>query len=179
MYGFIAMMIGSLIFNHKDSEKLKARQAMWLLLGVVSCGGFLFMKLFLNRIPLLMYFQFLTQVFGVAFAIFMMLAGLGYEKKIQVFMKKRIGKVVKLISSCSLEIYLVQFAIIGYLKEIIFPINLAVILITIVGFVYLINRISNLAYIKILIFSILVYTFFSKISLTMQPGPKIDSISGA
>ena len=31
----------------------------------------------------------------------------------------------------------------------------------------------------ILILSILVDTFISKISLTMQPGPKIDSISGA
>lgn len=29
------------------------------------------------------------------------------------------------------------------------------------------------------ILSILVDTFISKISLTMQPGPKIDSISGA
>ena len=32
---------------------------------------------------------------------------------------------------------------------------------------------------KVLILSILVDTFISKISLTMQPGPKIDSISGA
>ena len=31
----------------------------------------------------------------------------------------------------------------------------------------------------IMILSILVDTFISKISLTMQPGPKIDSISGA
>ena len=32
---------------------------------------------------------------------------------------------------------------------------------------------------KQMILSILVDTFISKISLTMQPGPKIDSISGA
>lgn len=32
---------------------------------------------------------------------------------------------------------------------------------------------------NIMILSILVDTFISKISLTMQPGPKIDSISGA
>jgi len=32
---------------------------------------------------------------------------------------------------------------------------------------------------QIMILSILVDTFISKISLTMQPGPKIDSISGA
>ena len=33
--------------------------------------------------------------------------------------------------------------------------------------------------IAVMILSILVDTFISKISLTMQPGPKIDSISGA
>ena len=32
---------------------------------------------------------------------------------------------------------------------------------------------------EVMILSILVDTFISKISLTMQPGPKIDSISGA
>ena len=32
---------------------------------------------------------------------------------------------------------------------------------------------------QLMILSILVDTFISKISLTMQPGPKIDSISGA
>lgn len=32
---------------------------------------------------------------------------------------------------------------------------------------------------EVVILSILVDTFISKISLTMQPGPKIDSISGA
>lgn len=149
LYGFVAMMIGSLIFDHKDSDKLKLRRVIWLLLGVISCGGFLFIKLFINRVPILMRFQFMTQVFGVAFAMFMMLAGLGYEKEIQTFMGTRIGRVVELISSCSLEIYLVQFVIIMYLKEMIFPINLIAILLVIVGVAYIVNRLSNLAYRKI------------------------------
>ena len=38
---------------------------------------------------------------------------------------------------------------------------------------------NHLEYFFGLILSILVDTFISKISLTMQPGPKIDSISGA
>lgn len=96
-----------------------------------------------------MRFQFMTQVFGVAFAMFMMFAGLGYEKEIQSFMGTRIGRVVELISSCSLEIYLVQFVIIMYLKEMIFPINLIAILLVIVEVAYIVNRLSNLAYRKI------------------------------
>ena len=150
LYGFIAMTLGSLIFEHRDNQKVKSRRAIWLFLGASSCGGFLFTKLLLNKISALMRFQFLTQVFGVAFAAFMLLAGLGYEKKIQTFMKTRIGKIVEVISGCSLEIYLVQFAIIGYLKNIVFPVNIVVIVITIVGIAYLINRLSGLAYRKVI-----------------------------
>ena len=42
-----------------------------------------------------------------------------------------------------------------------------------------IGRKSTVANSQQMILSILVDTFISKISLTMQPGPKIDSISGA
>lgn len=40
------------------------------------------------------------------------------------------------------------------------------------------ERVDIVKEIKVIL-SILVDTFISKISLTMQPGPKIDSISGA
>ncbi len=150
LYGYIAMMIGSLIFDHKDNEKVKSRRAMQLLLGVASCGGFLFMKLFLNRVPMLMRFQFMTQVFGVAFAMFMMLAGLGYEQRIQVFMKTRIGKVVEFVSTCSLEIYLVQFVIIAYLKRIVFPVNLIVIGAIILVAAYMVHKVSQIIYVAMI-----------------------------
>lgn len=108
------------------------------------------MKLLLNRVPMLMRFQFMTQVFGVAFAVFMMLAGLGYEQRIQVFMKTRIGKVVELVSTCSLEIYLVQFAIIGYLKEIVFPVNLIVIVAIILVAAYMVHKVSQVIYVAMI-----------------------------
>ena len=44
---------------------------------------------------------------------------------------------------------------------------------------YLFSREYTESTLKTMILSILVDTFISKISLTMQPGPKIDSISGA
>ena len=46
---------------------------------------------------------------------------------------------------------------------------------------YQAEEITQCVFIKLydMILSILVDTFISKISLTMQPGPKIDSISGA
>lgn len=145
LYGFVSMMIGSILWDYKNSDRVKSKRLMSLFLGIASCGGFLFMKLFLNRVHVLMRFQFMTQVFGVAFAVFMMIAGsgLGYEQKIRELMKTWIGRVFGIISTCSLEIYLVQFAIIGYLKKIVFPINLFLILVTIVAFAYLIHKVSN------------------------------------
>ena len=93
----------------------------------------------------------MTQVFGVAFAVFMMLAGIGYEMEIQKVVKTRTGRVIKLISACSLEIYLVRFAIIGYLKRIMFPVNLIVILVATMGTAKLIHRLSNIVFRKIFI----------------------------
>lgn len=132
LYGFIAMLLGSLIYDFRDSEKLKAKRKLWVILGVFSCGGFLFFKLFMNRIPVFLKLQFMTQVFGVAFAAFMMLAGLGYEKEAQRFMKTRSGKIVGMISTCSLEIYLVQFAVIAYLKQLPFPVNFTIIILGVI-----------------------------------------------
>lgn len=146
LYGFIAMMIGSVIYDHKDNEELKSKKILWFILGICSCGGFLFMKLFMNRIHVFLKIQFMTQAFGVAFATFMMLAGLGYEKTIRKFMKTWTGKILGIISSCSLEVYLVQFAIIRYLKNLSFPINLVLILAAMMGTAYVIHMASKKIY---------------------------------
>lgn len=142
LYGFAAMMLGSIIYDKKDNDKLKIMRCLWLLLGIASCGGFLIMKLFMNRIMLFMKLQFMTQVFSVAFACFMILAGLGYEPKIQGFMKTWIGRILAMISRCSLEIYLVQFAIIGFFKSMVFPLNFVLIVGMIIISAEVIHRLS-------------------------------------
>ena len=146
LYGFIAMMIGSMIYDHKNDATLKSKRVIWLCLGVASCGGFLIIKLLLDRVQILMQFQFMTQVSGVAFAVFMILAGLGYETGIQRFMKTWPGRVVELISTCSLEVYLVQFAIINYMKGIVFPINLILIVALVLLSAYIVHRASRIIY---------------------------------
>lgn len=60
LYEFISMMIGSILYDHKNSDRVKSKRLMSLFQGIASCGGFLFMKLFLNRVHLLMRFQFMT-----------------------------------------------------------------------------------------------------------------------
>lgn len=144
LYGFIAVLIGSLIYSFKDSEKLKGKRMLWLMFGLCSCGGFLFFKLFMNRIPVFIKLQFMTQFFCVAFAAFMMLASLEYEKEAQRFMKTRVGKMVGMVSACSLEIYLVQFAVIAYLKQLSFPVNFIVIVVGVLLIGKGIQTVSNL-----------------------------------
>ena len=56
---------------------------------------------------------------------------------------------------------------------------LALLAVPVLAWLYMQRSIETITKINMLILSILVDTFISKISLTMQPGPKIDSISGA
>lgn len=142
LYCFSAMMLGSIIYEKKNHENIKSMRCLWLLLGVASCGGFLIMKLLMNRVLLFIKLQFMTQIFSVTFACFMMLAGLGYEQKIQELMKTWIGRILAMISRCSLEIYLVQFAIIGVFKGVVFPLNFVLIVGVIIISAEVIHRLS-------------------------------------
>ena len=144
LYGFIAMLIGSLIYENKESKLIQSKRLLSLLMAILMCGGFLIMKLLMNRIAIVMSLQFMTQVFGVAFAAFMMLAGIGYEEEIKKLMETMLGKVIGIISACSLEIYLVQFAIISYMKEIIFPINLVAIVLVVISTAFVVHQIANM-----------------------------------
>lgn len=144
LYGFIAMLIGSLIYDNRESKLIKSKRLLSLLMAAFMCGSFLIMKLLMNRVSILIDFQFMTQVFGVAFAAFMMLAGIGYEEEIEKLMGTMIGKPIEIISKCSLEIYLVQFAIIHYMKKAVFPINFVAIVLSITGTAFVIHQVSNM-----------------------------------
>ena len=50
----------------------------------------------------------------------------------------------EIISKCSLEIYLVQFAIIYYMKKVIFPLNLVAIVLIVTGTAFVVHQVSNM-----------------------------------
>jgi peptidoglycan/LPS O-acetylase OafA/YrhL len=143
IYGFIAMMIGSIIYDEYNSERKSKSGSLWILLAVMSCVGFLASKIMMGRVEFVMKIQFITQVFGVAFATFSLMAGNSYEKQIQQFMKKKMGRLLSIISTCSLEIFLVQFAIIDFFKPLTFPVNFVLIIVGITGISYLIHLFSK------------------------------------
>lgn len=128
LYGFIAMMLGSLVYDNREKLEASGRGALFITGSVLCCGGFLVTKLLVNRISFFMSIQFMTQVFSVAFAVLALCAGICCEKKLKGFMQTVPGKAFGLISCASLEIYLVQIAIIRYLRVFAFPINLLLII---------------------------------------------------
>lgn len=128
LYGAAALVIGSLIYDKKDNDCIKDFRLRWFALGLCSCGGFLFVKLFMSKFLFLMRVQFITQILSVLFAGFLLMAGIGYEPEIKKLMQTKIGNSISHISRCSLEIYLVQFAIIGRFKEMPFPVNFILII---------------------------------------------------
>ena len=119
---------------------------MYIVLSVLSCIGFLITKILVNQVSLIMKLQFMTQVFGVGFAIFALMAGNCYEEKISKAMSTKVGKIIRLVSKCSLEIFLVQFAIIEYLKPIVFPVNMILIVMAIVLIAWIVHLVAERMY---------------------------------
>lgn len=132
MYGFVAMILGYDLRAYWLKKEHTSEGIKEGLAAVLFCGGFLITKLLMNRVGIVMRMQFLTQVFGVGFAYFAMQAGYLMEGKIQK-LPMAVKKIYGVVSQSSLEIYLVQFAIIGYLKPLMFPLNFVIIIVAVVA----------------------------------------------
>lgn len=152
MYGFIAMILGSMIRDAVDEGNVCSHSNLLLFAAVLCIIGFLGTKLLLNKAAIFMKLQFITQIFSVAFAWFVMRAAAVYEAAANRFLKTKIGLVVEWISKASLEIYLVQFAIIAYLRELNFPVNFILICLTIIAFATAIHYVAELLTRKILVY---------------------------
>ena len=145
LYGFIAMLLGAIVFIKRDAVAAK-RGWIYMVLSALSCIGFLGAKLLINRISIAMKLQFMTQVFGVSFAIFALIAGLCYEEKIAIFLSSKLGALIGMISKCSLEVFLVQFAIIDFLKPLAFPVNILLIIVAILLVAWVVHIVSDKIY---------------------------------
>ena len=146
LYGFTGMMIGSLTYNRRISICESKKGLLFLGSSIICCCGFLGIKLLMNRVGIVMKLQFMTQVFSVGFATFALFTGLCYEEKIKYFMKSIPGKIIGIISMCSLEVYLVQFPIIDYFRHVAFPANLILIIVTTILTAWIVHIVSNRLY---------------------------------
>lgn len=143
-YGFFAMLLGGILrIRHENkkilNKKISNKKIFSLAMAGLCITGFLSVKLFMNDYIILQNLQFMTQFFSVAFSLYIFLFMYGYETILQAMKDKVLLKIVRMISECSLEIYLIQFLIIDFLKKIIFPVNFLLIVIAILVTAKLIN----------------------------------------
>ena len=160
--GFIAIMIGAMIKDwitgkydlkgnkQKTGEnlgKLQTRAAsivrkkrlLILSMAVIALGGFLTIKLMIQRIEVAYYVQFLTHLFSLIFATFSMLFFYSFESKLRNMKDGVLCRFITVISSCSLEIYMIQRWEIGLLCGINFPFNFILIVITVLTSAWMIH----------------------------------------
>ena len=82
----------------------------------------------------------------IGFAYFLFRSFMGFETHFQDFLLSKLGKVVRVISLCSLEIYYVQFAWINIFYKLPFPVNWLLIVIAVGASAYALHFVSNLIY---------------------------------
>ena len=94
--------------------------------------------------------EILLGVSYTGFAFFLFRCFMASEDLCKKIGKHLPGKAIYLISACSLEIYYVQFLWIHALKDMIFPLNLIALVITITVTAYIVHRLSNCVIEKIM-----------------------------
>jgi peptidoglycan/LPS O-acetylase OafA/YrhL len=149
IYGFAAMMLGSVVYRIHDSVFLHKSRRLFSCLSLLSLVAFLAMKFFMDYSSVLIRVQFLTEVFGVSFAVLLLIGGIGYADILDKFASIGLSRFLLLISKCSLEIFLVQFIFIAYLKSIVFPINIVLICVCIILSALVIHTISEKLYSRV------------------------------
>ena len=150
LYGFVAMMIGTHIRNHFSCRN-KIFHLTLIGCSAISIVGFLGSKLWIaTGTPLALNLQFVTQIFSMFFATLFFMGCYYYDEQCRWFYEtKLLGKIIKIIGECTLEIYLVQYAIIFYLKDILFPLNLILISLLTFLFGWGLHNVSNTIFRKI------------------------------
>ena len=93
-----------------------------LLVSLFSLAGFLSIKILLSK-NILFELQFLTHLFSIVFAYYLLIFMLNLESRFEKLDTTIIGKFLNLVSACSLEIYMIQRWIIDCLKDYMFPVN--------------------------------------------------------
>lgn len=160
--GFVAIMLGAIIKDwvtgksdlkcnktktEEDLNKIQANtealvrknRTLFLCVAGIALVGFLVIKLMIQMIEVAYYVQFLTHLFSLIFAVFSMLFFYSYESKLRKMKDGVLCRFITVVSSCSLEIYMIQRWEIDLLYRISFPLNFILIIITILSSAWVIH----------------------------------------
>jgi fucose 4-O-acetylase-like acetyltransferase len=140
------MLIGAVIRKNWN-ENYQNKKNKYIFKDLIKCCicilGFLSVKILISRIDFIMRLQFLTQAFSVGFAYFAFKVLSAFEDFYKISKDKLWYKFISLIGALTLEIYFIQFMVISYFKDLVFPLNFLVIVFLIISLAYIINLVSS------------------------------------
>lgn len=128
--------------NNQDYLNTKLRLGQ-LLLGIVLCGAYFLSKMLFVKCSTIADFQLLNQIVlgGFLYVLFQIFMAL--ESKMQKIENTKFYTVTKFISDRTLEIYLVQYVILDYLKIGLFPFNWLLLTSTIIAAAVILRWLSQ------------------------------------
>lgn len=143
------MLLGLYIRKNMAIKKIK-RSVSVLYLGLSIFGVVLFLVVrLLTANGANVNIEILLVPAYMGFAYFLFTFFMGYEHVCKKFLNSILGKIVVIVSKCSLEIYYVQFIWVKNLKDIMFPLNLVLLVIAIVLTAWLLHMVSNFLYMNL------------------------------
>ncbi len=142
IYYFAAMMIGKWFRIHSESRFPKTTFYMVQIIAAFFTlyGG----KYLINRSMFLMHFQFINQISIIWMIIAIFKFALSCEAGWRSYFPPILRKTAFFLSRITLEIYLVQFLVIHYTENIVFPINIILAVVSVVILAELLKKISGI-----------------------------------
>lgn len=138
---FMESMLLGAVFKQKENKIRNVFKLRYALVTILMFLIYFVSKIIFSHRTNLSHFQFLNQIAIFTLLFFMFRTFAGLDGKLET-MPHWIKKVISFVSSITLEIYLVQYVIIGYLRTIgYFPLNWIIITTAIVIVAYILHRI--------------------------------------
>lgn len=125
IYYFTIMLLGA-YFRLSKKEFTKQKPSFFLALSVLSVLAMYASKFLMDKFEVIMHFQFFNQLCTTAFACFLIIACIKGESTIKLLLTHKWYKIISFVSSITLECYLTQFLVIGFISgfNIVFPLNI-------------------------------------------------------
>lgn len=141
---FMESMLAGAFFREKiinskhNGSVVRGVLALVISVAVYSVSAFLF-----RRYEVLSQFQIISHIVTFAFVVALLYLFVMLEEKNKIRLDNAFGKVIKLLSKTTLEIYLVQYLVYYLLPSIMFPLNLVVTILLILISAFAVHFVCN------------------------------------
>lgn len=118
IFSFFSMITGAYIRKNIDAflNLKKSKRSLMIAISIISFCGYVIFSVAIKKFPQILNYQFFETILVLSFAISVFLAFLSFEYKFKKYEKNKGIKFLSYISEHTLEIYLVQFIIIDFVR---------------------------------------------------------------